>query len=134
MPLILICTYSMFYLKENSLFWLIIYQKNSVSATINLPLFQLAKNERMSFWIMQNDKIFGMSSTFELLLINLEVNESWVVYSSNRLKYLLQKCISIRLLLHRSKLWHFPFSWRNLAKQNKYLLYGFIIKFDFIVM
>ena len=47
--------------------WLIIYKKNIVSATINLPLFQLAKKETMSFRIMQNYKIFAMSSIVELL-------------------------------------------------------------------
>ena len=47
--------------------WLIIYKKNIVSATINLPLFQLAKKKTMSFRIMQNYKIFAMSSIVELL-------------------------------------------------------------------
>ena len=87
--------------------WLIIY-KNIVSATINLPLFQLAKKKTMSFRIMQNYKnIRNELYCWIVILSNEVVNENRVVYFGNSTKIFIAKNCIHQTQLHRSKLWHF---------------------------
>ena len=77
--------------------WLIIY-KNIVSATINLPLFQLAKKKTMSFRIMQNYKnIRNELYCWIVILSNEVVNENRVVYFGNSTKIFIAKNLYIRL-------------------------------------